>query len=287
MKIFVVGGRGQLARSLAERAVGYELIVAGRPELDLEVPGSANAAIRRAAPDLVINAAAYTNVDGAEDEQPRAFRINADGAEEIAAASKALGVPIIQLSTDYVFDGSGSDAYAEAAAVAPLGVYGRSKLAGEERVRAINPKHLILRTAWVYSPFGHNFVKTMFNAADQRDELRVVADQRGSPTSALDLADALLRLLDRWNGQGATYHLAGSGEASWYDLACEVMSARKRLGLRTAEIEPIATADWPTKAKRPRNSVLDSGKFERDFGFRLPDWRRSIGGVVERLVASR
>jgi dTDP-4-dehydrorhamnose reductase len=287
MKVMVTGRSGQLARSLAERATASEVIAVGRPELDLEIPGSAEAAIRRIGPDVVINAAAYTDVDSAEDEPDRAFRINADGAGEVAKTAKALDIPLIQISTDYVFDGSASDAYAEDAAVAPLGAYGRSKLAGEEKVRAANPKHLILRTSWVYSPFGRNFVKTMFDAAEQRDELRVVADQRGCPTSALDLADALLRLIERWNGQGATYHLAGSGEASWYDLACEVMSVRKRLGLRVAKVQPIATADWPTRAERPRNSVLDSGKFERDFGFRLPDWRPSIAEVVERLAAGQ
>jgi dTDP-4-dehydrorhamnose reductase len=287
MKVLVTGRSGQLARSLAERVTACELIAVGRPELDLEIPGSADAAIRRIGPDVVINTAAYTDVDRAEDEPDRAFQINAEGAREVAAACAALGVPIIQISTDYVFDGSLSGTYAEDAPVAPLGIYGRSKLAGEEQVRAANPRHMILRTAWVYSSFGRNFVKTMFDAAATRDELRVVADQRGSPTSALDLADALVQLAARWDERGATYHLACAGEASWYELACEVMRCRERIGLPVARIEPIATSDWPTTAKRPPNSVLNSAKLERDFGFQLPDWRTSVAKVVERLAVAQ
>jgi dTDP-4-dehydrorhamnose reductase len=287
VKVMVVGRSGQLARSLADSGTRHELITIGRPELDLEMRGSAELAIRQNVPDVVINAAAYTNVDGAEGEAELAFGINADAAGEIAATANELGIPIIQISTDYVFDGSASGDYKEDAPVAPLSVYGRSKMAGEDRVRAANPRHMILRTAWLYGPYGRNFVKTMFDAAETCDELRVVADQRGSPTSALDLAEALLALLDRWNGQGSTYHLAGSGNASWHELACEVMSARKRLGLRVAKVEAIASADWPTKAMRPRNSVLDSSKFERDFKIRLPDWRQSVGKVVERLAEAR
>ena len=288
MKVLVTGSSGQLAQSLAERARLHpeiELVACGRPQLDLEVAGSARVAIADRAPDVVINAAAYTAVDQAEDEPERAFRINADGAGEIAAAAAGAGAAVIQLSTDYVFDGRGSGPYREDAPVNPLGVYGRSKLAGEEQVRAANPRHVIVRTAWVYSPFARNFLKSIMTAATQRDILTVVDDQRGSPTSALDLADGLLTMLTAGEGWGDTYHLAGRGETSWCGFAREIMVQCAARGLPHVPVEPISTEDWPTRAERPRNSVLDSGKFERAFGFAMPDWRASTRDVVERLAA--
>lgn len=287
MRVLVTGTEGQLARSLAERARLHpeiELITVGRPQLDLEVPGSAAAAIAAAAPDIVINAAAYTAVDQAEDEPDRAFRINADAAGEVAAAAASAGAAVIHLSTDYVFNGEASGPYREDAIVDPLGVYGRSKLAGEEQVRAANPRHAIVRTAWVYSPFGRNFVKSIMAAAGVRDRLTVVDDQRGSPSSALDLADGLLAMIVRGGGWGETYHLAGAGEASWCDFAREIMSQCEANGLPHVPVDPIRTEDWPTRAVRPRNSVLDSAKFERTFGFVMPDWRASTRDVVQRLA---
>jgi len=287
MRIVVTGTEGQLTRSLVERASlhpGIELLALGRPQLDLEIPGSVAKAIADAAPDVVINAAAYTAVDQAEDEPERAFRINADAAGEIADAAAQAGAAVIQLSTDYVFDGQGSGAYREDAAVNPLGVYGRSKLAGEEQVRAANPRHAIVRTAWVYSPFGRNFVKSMMAAADGRDRLTVVDDQRGSPSSALDLADGLLAMIHVGGGWGETYHLAGSGETSWCGFAREIMDQCAANGLPHVPVDPIHTEDWPTRAVRPRNSVLDSGKFSRAFAFAMPDWRKSTRTVVERLA---
>jgi len=290
MRVLVTGAHGQLARSLVERAQrfrGIDLTAIGRPKLDLAIPGSAKEAILEMRPDIVINAAADTDVDGAEEHQQLAIRLNAEAAGEVAAAAAAVEAAIVQLSTDYVFDGAATRPYTEDAPTGPLNSYGRTKLAGEEAVRAANPDHLIVRTAWVYSPFGRNFVKTMFQAAEERDELRVVADQRGSPTSALDLADALLGLAGKWSqvGEGArTLHLAGSGEASWSDLAAEVMEQRRRLGLRSARIIPIPWKEWPVRAIRPQYSVLDSSKFAKDFGLRLPNWRQSVGGVVKRLA---
>lgn len=295
MKLLVIGRNGQLARSLVERAggrPGVELLAIGRPQLDLGLPGSAGDAVRGQRPDIVINTAADTDVDGAEEHRLHAARLNAEGAGEVAEAAAAVGAPIIHISTDYVFDGSSAVPYREDAPTHPLNAYGSGKLAGEEAVRAANGNHLILRTAWVYSPFGRNFVKTMFEAADERDELRLITDKRGSPTSALDLADAILAIVDRWRlgsieRQGTIYHLAGSGEASWYELADRVMVNRKRLGLRVPRLVPIAASDWPMRAVRPDYSVLDSGKFKRDFGITLPDWQQSVDEVVRRLAADR
>ena len=291
MRVLVTGQHGQLVRSLLETSSPTtEWVAIGRPEVDLAQPGSLANAMSAIRPDLVVNAAAYTAVDQAEAEPGLAFRINADAAGEAAAAARDLAIPIVQLSTDYVFDGAGQGAYREDAPTAPLGVYGRSKLAGETQVRAANPDHFILRTAWVYSPFGDNFVKTMIRAAGQRDVLNVVDDQVGNPSSALDLVAGLVAVIDRWasgarTGLGETYHLAGSGLTSWCGLASEVMANCRRLGLPDAEVRPIATADWPTPAPRPRNSALDSGKFAADFGFPMPDWRGSVARVVDRLAA--
>lgn len=293
MKVLVTGSSGQLARSLVERAAcraNVEVITVGRPELDLEIGGSAARAIAAAAPDVIINAGAYTAVDEAEDELERAFRVNADGAGEVAAAAAKAGAPIIQISTDYVFDGRKEEGYREDDGTNPLGVYGRSKLEGENRVRATMRDHLILRTAWVYSPWGRNFVRTVIAAGAHSDVLKVVHDQRGNPTSALDLAEALINILKLWSrgdhmGLGSTYHLAGTGETTWCSFARAVMDECGRVGLPTAEIQPIRTVDWPTRARRPANSSLDCTKFEADFGFAMPEWSSSLGAVVGRLAA--
>jgi dTDP-4-dehydrorhamnose reductase len=295
MKVLVTGSSGQLARSLVERAASranLEVIAVGRPQLDLEIRGSTERIIATAAPDVVINASAYTAVDEAEDAPERAFSINADGAREVAAAAARAGAPIIQISTDYVFDGRGEEPYGEDAPTNPVGIYGQSKLSGEQLVRSVTADHLIVRTAWVYSPFGLNFVKTMMSAAETRDCVTVVDDQRGNPSSALDLAEGLLHVLDFWRerprvGLGQTYHLAGSGETSWCGFAQVIMTECASRGLPTAEVRPICTEDWPTRAERPRYSVLNSSKFARAFKFSMPDWRRSLREVVERLAAER
>ena len=293
MKVALTGATGQLGRSLIEKAAvrsGFEIVALGRAEVDLEQPGSAAEAIARLKPDVVVNAAAYTAVDQAEVEPDRAFRVNAEAPGEMASAAREIAASLIHISTDYVFDGRAEAPYREDSATNPQNVYGRSKLAGEEQVREANPNHLIVRTAWVYSPFGRNFVKTMMDAARTRESLSVVADQVGSPTSALDLADALLALLEVWGakperGLGETYHVAGSGQTSWCGLAQAIMAECAALGVPTADVIGISTADWPTKAVRPRNSVLDCEKFERDFGIRMPDWQLSVAETVRRLAA--
>jgi len=292
LKVLITGKRGQLARALAEQSTTTTNLTThfiGRPEFDLADPGSIARAIALARPDLVINAAAYTAVDQAEYEPELAFRINAEAAGEAASAARAAGAAIIQISTDYVFDGSAVGAYREDAPTNPLNVYGRSKLEGEEQVRAAHSNHLIIRTSWVYSPFGRNFVTTILRLAREREEVAVVANQIGTPTSALDLARAIFAIVEKWRegkqiGFGELYHVAGAGETSWYGLAQEVMNRRKILGLLAAKVVAIKNSDWPTPASRPHNSVLDSGKFARDFGIRLPDWRSSIAEVVARLT---
>jgi len=293
MRVLVTGREGQLARSLVERCEAYpqiEVIALGRPQLDLEIAGNAARAIAEVRPEVVINAAAYTAVDQAEDECDRANRINAEAAGEVAAAAAGIGARVIQISTDYVFDGRADGPYAEDEKPDPLGVYGRSKLAGEEAVRSANSDHVIVRTAWVYSPFGHNFVRTMIRAAETREVLSVVDDQRGSPSYALDLADGLFRILEAWeggeaDGLGETYHLAGTGSTTWYGFAQAIMTECHRFGLPAAEVRPISTADWPTKAIRPPNSVMSSAKFARAFGWTMPRWEQSLSLLVSRLAA--
>jgi dTDP-4-dehydrorhamnose reductase len=292
VKILVTGRGGQLVNCLVERTAGragFEVVALGRGQMDLERPESLGEPIRAVRPDVVINAAAFTAVDQAEDEPERARAVNVEAAGAIAAAARESGARIIQISTDYVFDGTADGPYSEDAPTNPLGVYGRSKLEGEERVRAEAPEHLILRTAWLYSPFGKNFVRTMMHLAEVRDTVSVVADQRGNPTSAYDLADGIVAVLDCWRddpgrGLGETYHLCGSGEASWCELAAQVMAERRQLGLRAAHVEPISTANWPTRAPRPHFSVLDCSKARKDFGIRLPAWQASVAKVVKRLA---
>ncbi|WP_322418460.1 dTDP-4-dehydrorhamnose reductase [Mesorhizobium huakuii] len=291
MRLTVTGRDGQVAASLLE--VGHahadvEVVAIGRPQLDLARPETVIDAIAATKPDVVVSAAAYTAVDQAEDEPDLAFAVNAAGAGKVAEAGARLGVPVIHLSTDYVFDGSAPGAYVETDVTAPLGVYGASKLAGEQAVAAAGPRHLILRTAWVYSPFGRNFVKTMLRLAADRDEISVVADQWGNPTCALDIADAILHAAamlhgDKSFGAFGTYHLAGTGETNWSGFARHILDTSQALDGPWARVRDIATMDYPTKARRPANSRLSTAKFASVFGWTAPDWRQSTEAVVRRL----
>jgi dTDP-4-dehydrorhamnose reductase len=291
VRLAVTGRDGQVARSLAERAGGdVEIVRVGRPELDLTRPETVAPALAAARPDDVVSAAAYTAVDRAEDEADLAFAVNAAGAGAVAHAAGGIGVPVIHISTDYVFDGDADAPYGEDHAPGPRSVYGASKLAGERAVAKANPRHLILRTAWVYSPFGGNFVATMLRLAAERDEIAVVSDQWGNPTSALDIADGILlaaRKLHRAAdspGHGV-YHLAGAGATNWSGFARHVLEASARLGGPRARIREITTEDYPTRARRPANSRLSTEKFAATFGWRAPDWRGSAEEVVRRILA--
>jgi dTDP-4-dehydrorhamnose reductase len=294
LRIAVTGTAGQVVRALDERAGGHAvtMLPLGRPGLDLAAPESVAPALRAARPDAVVNAAAYTAVDKAESEAGLALAVNGAGAGAVAEAAAVLGIPVLQLSTDYVFDGTGDRPWREDDPTAPLGSYGRSKLAGEAAVRHATRDHAILRTAWVYSPFGQNFVRTMLRLARTRETVTVVADQHGCPTSALDLADGLLRvarnLVERPAEAGlrGTFHMAGAGDTSWCDFARAVFAAAAVRGGPSARVEPIATADYPTPAQRPRNSRLDCGKLARVHGVALPPWPGSLDACVARLLES-
>jgi dTDP-4-dehydrorhamnose reductase len=293
IRIAVTGQHGQLARALIEAAppLGATVIPLGRPELDLAAPETIEPALSIARPDIVVNAAAYTAVDQAEQEPEKANAINATGAGAVATAAHALGVPLIHLSTDYVFDGLKGAPYHEGDEVAPGSVYGVSKLAGERAVVTIAPDHVILRTAWVYAPYGKNFVRTMLGLAQTRDEVRVVSDQLGSPTYAPDIAVAIIaiarELVSRPNDPRlrGIFNLAGGGETSWSDFAAAILSFLAGKGMRTPVLTPIASADYPTAACRPANSRLDCDKIARVYGIKLPAWRSSLSNCLERLIS--
>lgn len=294
MRVLVIGRQGQVARCLAERAPLHptlQLAFAGRPEIDLEVAGSAAARIAHEQPDLVINAAAYTAVDLAESEPDRAFRINAEAVGEMARAAAECSAAFVHLSTDYVFDGHSTRPWREEDPTGPLNTYGASKLAGEGQVRLAGPDHLVLRTSWVYSAFGTNFARTMLSAARKNAQLRVVDDQHGCPTSAGDLASAILALAERRMkgdaaGWGEIYHLTGSEQCSWADFAEALFEESGKLGQPVPCIERISTSAWPTAAMRPRYSVLNCEKAAERLNIRLPRLRQSISPVVASILRS-
>lgn len=277
--MLVFGQTGQVARELARRAP--DAIYLGRAQADLSDPAGCAAAIRAHAPDVVINAAAYTAVDRAETEEDAALVVNGAAPGAMAEACAALRIPFLHVSTDYVFDGSGSAPWQPQDPVAPLGAYGRTKLAGEQTVRAAGGRHAILRTSWVFSSHGANFVKTMLRLGADRPALRVVADQIGGPTPAGGIAAALLTMADalRQGAAGGTYHYAGSPETSWACFARETFACA---GLATT-VEDIATADYPTPARRPLNSRLDCSTLAADFGLSQPDWKADLAVVIAEL----
>ena len=294
IRLAVTGKQGQVARSLIERGNerAVEVVAVGRPELDLSDSQSVRDVLEAARPDAIVSAAAYTSVDRAEQEPDIAFSINATGAGAVAAAARDLHVPIIHLSTDYVFNGDAARPYREDDATGPMGAYGRSKLAGETEVLSTTTNCVVLRTAWVYSPFGANFVKTMLRLAESRDEIAVVADQRGNPTGALDIADGIMAIAKNLVTESdralhGVFHMTAAGEATWAELAEAIFAASRALGGPSARVRPIPSSDYPTPAKRPANSRLDCGKLALAHRVELPPWRESVHACVERLLTER
>jgi dTDP-4-dehydrorhamnose reductase len=291
--LLLTGGTGQLARAIARLApqfapLGYTVRLAGRPEVDFDHPDSVERCFRDADPALVINAAAWTAVDAAEVQREAAARANDSGPALLGDLCDAAAIPYIHVSTDYVFDGTKGAPYVETDTPHPTGIYGATKLAGENKILTRNPRATVLRTSWVYAAEGKNFVRTMLAAARKGQPIRVVADQRGCPTNADDLAAAVLSIVVRirqgWRETyGGVFHAAGTGDVSWYEFALAIFAAASRRGLAAPNVTPIATAEWPTPAKRPADSRLDCGKLENVFGVRLPDWQPSLDRAVETI----
>ena len=290
-RILVTGRGGQLATGLetALPAQGFSALLVGQPEFEFDKPETVMAAFHALKPDAVVNCAAWTAVDAAEDDEAGAFRANALGPALLGRLTREAGIPIIQISTDYVFDGLKGGPYLESDPPNPLGAYGRTKLAGEWAAQAANPRCIVLRTAWVFAPMGKNFLRTMLALGEQRPELRVVADQWGSPTAAPDLADAITTILARIRDQGwrddlaGTYHATGGGFTTWHSFAEAIFTEAARHGATRPKVHPITTADYPTKAKRPADGRLDNGKLLRTFGVALPPWEAGLARVMAAL----
>lgn len=285
MKALIFGTSGQLGIELARQAPeGVTVAALARDRADLSDPAACAAAIEATDADMIINAAAYTAVDQAESDRDTAFLVNAEAPGAMARAAAKRGLPFLHVSTDYVFDGSGTRPWAEDDPVAPLGVYGESKLAGERAVAAAGGGHVILRTAWVFSAHGKNFVKTMLRVGAGRDELSVVDDQRGGPTAASDIADALWTItaaFQNGKGQSGIFHFAGTPSVSWADFA-EAIFARAS-SPKKPQIKRIPASDYPTPAKRPANSTLDCSRIRAVYGIEQPDWRKSLADVIGEL----
>ncbi len=290
--ILLFGANGQLGQEMvrASAARKMALVALSHAEADIADANAVREAIARHKPALVVNAAAYTKVDLAETDVEAARRGNDIGPALLGEACAAAGIPLVHVSTDYVFDGTKPTAYVETDAVSPASSYGRSKEAGERALRAATPRHVILRTSWVYSEFGHNFLKTILRLAATRDELRIVADQRGCPTSTLDLAEAVLSIAPRLiagEDVWGTYHFAGSGVTTWHGFASRIVAAQTPFTGRSPRVTPITTAEYPLPAPRPANSELDSSLFARIFGIRARPWTEETDRITRVLVSAQ
>ncbi len=281
MKILITGLHGQVSQALQQQLQGLgELIVLGRDQLDLANTDQIRQQVRAHCPDLIINAAAHTAVDQAESEPDAAFAINAIGPGILAEEAKALGIPLIHYSTDYVFDGSKPAPYTEADIPNPLGVYGQSKLAGEQAIAAVGGKYLILRTSWVYSSHGKNFLLTMQRLLQEKPHMRIVADQIGAPTWAGTIANSTRTLIERWQagaaGEWGVYHLTAQGETSWFGFAEAIAQQLRAEGKACAELEAIPSSAYPTPAKRPLNSRLDCDRLQQQWHVSQPHWQDAL-----------
>ena len=291
MKILITGAEGQVGKELVSIANqrGFDVIAAGQTELDITKLKNIKSYFEVHQPDLVINAAAYTAVNKAEEEQDITYAINRDGTANLAAVSKEKNIPLLHISTDYVFDGTKSEAYSENDAVSPLGIYGISKWQGEEIIRQTLPEHIILRVAWVFGAQGNNFVKTMLRLAKDRDELSVVADQFGGPSPAKDIAKTLIILAEQYQKEKTlewgTYHYCGDEKVSWCGFAKEILKQAKEQGLieKDIKVNAITTAEYQDPTKRPANSMLDCEKIKNTFGIEMPSWKESLNQVLTEL----
>ena len=289
MIVLVVGPRSMLAQELLPclQQAGFTVVGRGRPELDITQAASIRTVFDEVQPDVCINTAAYTAVDRAESEPAEAFAANRDGVANLAAACRDASVPLLHVSTDYVFDGTASRPYREEDPTAPLGVYGHSKWAGEEALRGLHPEHLIVRTAWLYGHHGSNFVKTMLRLAREREVLSVVQDQHGCPTWTRDLARALTAMCqqlaqERHASLWGTYHFCGAGQTTWYDFARAIFAdVSPAASLKIQRVEPIPTTSYPTPARRPAYSVLDCSKLQAAFGITPRPWRESLRDCMQ------
>jgi dTDP-4-dehydrorhamnose reductase len=289
-----MGKSGQLARSLNDWAVqkNIPMVLAGRPEFNLENAYDVDHIVKTVRPKVIVNTAAYTAVDRAEEEAEQAFSVNRDGAEHLACVAEHKRVPLIHVSTDYVFDGAKQTPYVEDDSTAPLNVYGRSKLEGELGVLAFYPAAIVIRSSWIYGPYGHNFLRTMLRLAQTQSAVKIVDDQRGTPTSSRQLAAGIMRMIERLDSKpstevGGIYHLTNQGETTWYGFAVEIFRALSRRGFTVPKLWPIESCDYPTRAHRPHNSCLNSGKIERVFGIRLGPWREAMEACLDELVSAR
>lgn len=293
MKLLIIGARGQLGSALerASRKKGWDPAAVDLPQVDIADPETIRAALTASSPDLVVNAAAYTAVDRAEDEPEAAFSANRDGPRLLARACARSGIVLIHVSTDYVFDGTADRPYTEDDPVSPLGVYGKSKAAGEDAVRSELPEHLIVRTSWLYAASGQNFVRTMIRIGKTEKVIRVVADQFGCPTSAVDLAAAILVLAEeavaaRSQIPWGTYHFCNRGVTSWHAFAETIFEkTRGRIPLRVEQVAPITTVQFNAAAPRPAYSVLSCGRIRRRFGIVPRPWGHALSDVLEQIIA--
>lgn len=290
--ILLTGGGGQVGTEFRRLSPpGFDVVAPGRDQMDMADPASIAEFVASRPWAAIVNSAAYTAVDRAETDAVNAWRVNALGPAALAQAARQIGAPLVHLSTDYVFDGAKTAPYVESDPVGPVGVYGASKEGGEQAVRTGAPRHVILRTAWVVSPHGGNFVKTMLRLGRERDRLTVVDDQHGCPTSATDIARALAvitrRLVEDADAPVGTYHFVNSGEATWCGFAREIFSQAGAAGRKVPLLEAIPTSAYPTPARRPANSRLDTARLTRDFGIEPRPWRAAVSEVVETLLADQ
>jgi dTDP-4-dehydrorhamnose reductase len=296
-KILLTGVNGQVGHALKNKLFEHEVFALSREQLDLTKAHDIRRVVREIKPNLIINPAAYTAVDKAESEVELAFAVNATAAQILAEEAARLNAALTHFSTDYVYDGTKNSAYVETDEVNPTSVYGKSKLAGEEAIRAVGLPHLILRTSWVYGAYGKNFLKTIIRLAAERDALRIVVDQFGAPTSSESIAKSVVQLVEHWQlgdeNQSGIYHLTNSGETSWHGFSCKIVNEYNQLikeknwpALKTKpeNIAAISTADYPLPAPRPANSRLDNSKLKQVFGVELPSWQQGLQQVMQALT---